>query len=119
MIRRPPRSTLFPYTTLFRSVHDFLDVARRQLLDVAVDGVHVQPVEEDLERRAERQAAAAAAADIVDAPELRVDGRPVPELRRIEIERCHQRRCGAVPAGGAGGRPGWEGAPSPHRPRTP
>src|SRR5256885_7747192 len=22
MIRRPPRSTLFPYTTLFRSVHD-------------------------------------------------------------------------------------------------
>src|SRR3712207_7267268 len=27
MIRRPPRSTLFPYTTLFRSLH-------------AVDGVH-------------------------------------------------------------------------------
>src|SRR3712207_8355742 len=24
MIRRPPRSTLFPYTTLFRSVVDFL-----------------------------------------------------------------------------------------------
>src|SRR2546427_9145202 len=24
MIRRPPRSTLFPYTTLFRSVFDFL-----------------------------------------------------------------------------------------------
>src|SRR5256886_5914982 len=24
MIRRPPRSTLFPYTTLFRSVHDDL-----------------------------------------------------------------------------------------------
>src|SRR5947209_12660691 len=23
MIRRPPRSTLFPYTTLFRSRHDF------------------------------------------------------------------------------------------------
>src|SRR2546430_4095235 len=25
MIRRPPRSTLFPYTTLFRSVAAFLD----------------------------------------------------------------------------------------------
>src|SRR3712207_9503712 len=25
MIRRPPRSTLFPYTTLFRSVSDGLD----------------------------------------------------------------------------------------------
>src|SRR2546430_12588803 len=29
MIRRPPRSTLFPYTTLFRSgeKHDFIDAA--------------------------------------------------------------------------------------------
>src|SRR2546427_3468807 len=27
MIRRPPRSTLFPYTTLFRSVNDRVDVA--------------------------------------------------------------------------------------------
>src|SRR3712207_8266440 len=25
MIRRPPRSTLFPYTTLFRSLFDFWD----------------------------------------------------------------------------------------------
>src|SRR5258708_26950602 len=32
MIRRPPRSTLFPYTTLFRSDHfrQALDWARRQ-----------------------------------------------------------------------------------------
>src|SRR2546427_3538746 len=29
MIRRPPRSTLFPYTTLFRSLHGRLDGARR------------------------------------------------------------------------------------------
>src|SRR5256885_12552757 len=29
MIRRPPRSTLFPYTTLFRS-HDFAVVPRRR-----------------------------------------------------------------------------------------
>src|SRR5258708_26497020 len=30
MIRRPPRSTLFPYTTLFRSlVHDLSEVPRR------------------------------------------------------------------------------------------
>src|SRR3712207_7511856 len=27
MIRRPPRSTLFPYTTLFRSLHALLDHA--------------------------------------------------------------------------------------------
>src|SRR5688572_32387042 len=30
MIRRPPRSTLFPYTTLFRSVHADLDPRRRR-----------------------------------------------------------------------------------------
>src|SRR3712207_7630157 len=32
MIRRPPRSTLFPYTTLFRSRHDLavVDRARRR-----------------------------------------------------------------------------------------
>src|SRR3712207_7009082 len=28
MIRRPPRSTLFPYTTLFRSEGDLLEVLR-------------------------------------------------------------------------------------------
>src|SRR5258708_26185267 len=28
MIRRPPRSTLFPYTTLFRSPDDLFQVAR-------------------------------------------------------------------------------------------
>src|SRR3712207_9260187 len=31
MIRRPPRSTLFPYTTLFRSVEPDGDPGRRQL----------------------------------------------------------------------------------------
>src|SRR2546426_11546229 len=29
MIRRPPRSTLFPYTTLFRSFHALADHAQR------------------------------------------------------------------------------------------
>src|SRR5437588_7900784 len=29
MIRRPPRSTLFPYTTLFRSAHDRVAAAVR------------------------------------------------------------------------------------------
>src|SRR2546429_6210513 len=28
MIRRPPRSTLFPYTTLFRSSHGYIDSPR-------------------------------------------------------------------------------------------
>src|SRR5260370_33818413 len=32
MIRRPPRSTLFPYTTLFRS-YAFLQITRRRFLN--------------------------------------------------------------------------------------
>src|ERR1041385_2156353 len=36
MIRRPPRSTLFPYTTLFRSgTPKIVPLAERQLLSVA------------------------------------------------------------------------------------
>src|SRR5258708_24055235 len=34
MIRRPPRSTLFPYTTLFRSITILLLIALRRLTDV-------------------------------------------------------------------------------------
>src|SRR3989442_7307693 len=38
MIRRPPRSTLFPYTTLFRSVHvDRIGHGDRQAVAVALD----------------------------------------------------------------------------------
>jgi len=33
MIRRPPRSTLFPYTTLFRSVEDLVDFVVARILD--------------------------------------------------------------------------------------
>src|SRR5688572_33334823 len=31
LIRRPPRSTLFPYTTLFRSQHDEIEAQHRGL----------------------------------------------------------------------------------------
>src|SRR3712207_8514294 len=43
MIRRPPRSTLFPYTTLFRSAgDDVMDPAHHL---VAVGGLHVAQVD--------------------------------------------------------------------------
>src|SRR3712207_8073469 len=50
MIRRPPRSTLFPYTTLFRSQ------ARRRLAPVRADGRAVGPGAVDV-RREQRPAA--------------------------------------------------------------
>src|SRR5258707_9850798 len=44
MIRRPPRSTLFPYTTLFRSLeHDRRDDHARPLARVREDLPHVAP----------------------------------------------------------------------------
>src|SRR2546429_3863904 len=49
MIRRPPRSTLFPYTTLFRSVGDmtlFLMAKELQPKDVlGLDGNHDVPLD--------------------------------------------------------------------------
>src|SRR3712207_9119066 len=38
MIRRPPRSTLFPYTTLFRSVHEGVDRLREHGAAAGVGG---------------------------------------------------------------------------------
>src|SRR2546422_8577422 len=42
MIRRPPRSTLFPYTTLFRSRHDVADGAQ------AVEPRHLEIERDDV-----------------------------------------------------------------------
>src|SRR3712207_8974627 len=46
MIRRPPRSTLFPYTTLFRSYDAVLDAERADLGLLRVAGGDEQPVPE-------------------------------------------------------------------------
>src|SRR2546426_5476491 len=63
MIRRPPRSTLFPYTTLFRSRHcrhEPFDARRRKVERLPLLGAHVgrhqelhdlQPVVECQQRR--------------------------------------------------------------------
>src|SRR5574337_1410441 len=46
MIRRPPRSTLFPYTTLFRSEFERLEVAAEGDWPVTVTLVHSARSEE-------------------------------------------------------------------------
>src|SRR3712207_7512479 len=58
MIRRPPRSTLFPYTTLFRSAHsqvDHLDEDREahREVDVALGDVVIEALGD--ERHADQQ----------------------------------------------------------------
>src|SRR3712207_7871980 len=64
MIRRPPRSTLFPYTTLFRSalaqlVHQFFQVDEFRRVLVGVDG--------DVALVADVEVALAPVADAVEA----------------------------------------------------
>src|SRR5262245_64720241 len=58
MLRRPPRSTLFPYTTLFRSVGPpgevpLLEVGRRDMPDLAEAGLAGET--EDLRRPVEAE----------------------------------------------------------------
>src|SRR2546430_8660039 len=43
MIRRPPRSTLFPYTTLFRSVRELKELRDRDALLVLDNFEHLLP----------------------------------------------------------------------------
>src|SRR3712207_6892452 len=75
MIRRPPRSTLFPYTTLFRSgvVADAVGVA-----DEDLDVVRRQSAEGPLEREVVREVGGLAVGEVeaeVLAPELGGDVR--------------------------------------------
>src|SRR3712207_4884350 len=49
MIRRPPRSTLFPYTTLFRSREHRTDRLQHRLWDEILRGDHLQSVPPALE----------------------------------------------------------------------
>src|SRR3712207_7992162 len=55
MIRRPPRSTLFPYTTLFRSFEDLVDPQVAEIAldlvvtEIAVAAVQLQRLVDDLE----------------------------------------------------------------------
>src|SRR2546426_4748416 len=44
MIRRPPRSTLFPYTTLFRSAHDSQNVVATLVVARRIQSIQLAPI---------------------------------------------------------------------------
>src|SRR2546425_6369398 len=75
MIRRPPRSTLFPYTTLFRSGRDAVDRRRAR-----GEALHETPPRDERARRAGRQANLLAAAG---------DGLDRLEAQRAAVEIDH------------------------------
>src|SRR6266853_3806435 len=54
MIRRPPRSTLFPYTTLFRSHHGLRRRVGRRLADARGDELDAEQIAEPADRKSTR-----------------------------------------------------------------
>src|SRR5258708_28301199 len=92
MIRRPPRSTLFPYTTLFRSRHEAAERLHAKQALVGPRGV-------DAGDEGPRQAVATGGAEIADArapgDELRVAlarARVVGHARRHALEGLAEER---------------------------
>src|SRR2546430_14683626 len=66
MIRRPPRSTLFPYTTLFRSERLGVRVLEAPAVGLVADNVPIDDVADAADRLANRHAERA---DVEQAPE--------------------------------------------------
>src|SRR3712207_8176101 len=84
MIRRPPRSTLFPYTTLFRSVE------RRHHLQVRVaDPVHSLERAKLLERRAEEPPQRRDADEQVECEDRDDDRREVRDRKSTRLNSSH------------------------------
>src|SRR5258707_11010253 len=83
MIRRPPRSTLFPYTTLFRSVQVEVDGCAEQGLDLGPgpDADVAQPAA----LRTDHDAFLAVPLDVHAS--LHVEQRP-PELQALQYLAC-------------------------------
>src|SRR5258708_10797043 len=64
MIRRPPRSTLFPYTTLFRSLRNQIDLIK-QGAEFRADpnqfsGLHIYPLRRPFRKNCRSRSSAAA-----------------------------------------------------------
>src|SRR5574339_956324 len=92
MIRRPPRSTLFPYTTLFRSVHALAVELRRQLLHQRREG-QVEERSEDTRLNSSHQAISYA---VFCLKKKNTQGRAVwkDEARRCRVEKKEE--CGKI-----------------------
>src|SRR2546427_13203466 len=103
MIRRPPRSTLFPYTTLFRSQRNATHVA-----GVGVELVGGLPYHGGLWQEARQAAVALRGAALVVGALVpgheAATGQPLPVITQAHPVQREERGLAVVPA--AGGR-GW------------
>src|SRR5438309_3172669 len=83
MIRRPPRSTLFPYTTLFRS-QDFLRVGYDHGAGPALDVTHVRSEE----HTSNSSHSSISYAVFCLKKKKKIKGRPSSRLQRNPYNRC-------------------------------
>src|SRR3712207_8466183 len=89
MIRMPPRSTLFPYTALFRSALDVALVAEVEDLDRVVRAEVLRGELRDVED--DRPARRLSRLDLLRAPQEGVGGRP--EEHTSELQSRHYLVC--------------------------
>src|SRR3712207_9172061 len=82
MIRRPPRSTLFPYTTLFRSHRGERDVAQRGLVEQ--DGPDDGNVAEERDRGGREWHDARRRRRLSEDQPVEVEGEPGGEQRQAD-----------------------------------
>src|SRR2546422_8447114 len=73
MIRRPPRSTLFPYTTLFRSPDQTVTLAHTPVLPGTVRMVVTSPAEANPEEWTENDDLLAAGPEVPDRKSTRLN----------------------------------------------
>src|SRR2546428_2231498 len=99
MIRRPPRSTLFPYTTLFRSVVELLAVDEADDVGVLLDRARLPQVGElrtarSEEHTSELQSRSDLVCRLLLEKKNRQRCRPVGDV----WARCQYRRCPCIHA---------------------
>src|SRR5256885_14454295 len=103
MIRRPPRSTLFPYTTLFRSEGrdrsgevERIDGLRQKRLEAKGDhsfGVVTIPVRGDRDRRDAAALVRLQSAKLLDEPEPVLGGHRQVRDDRVQTDRLDNGQC--------------------------
>src|SRR2546427_7065224 len=89
MIRRPPRSTLFPYTTLFRSLRhfrQFLSITQHnELLDAALEiGFGVRSEEHTSELQSQSNLVCRLLLEKKKKPHIKLCYHPDAQLRHLE-----------------------------------
>ena len=85
-VRRGVGTVVVAELALVAEIHHLFHVPGGKLLHIAVHRVEIEPVEQHLEGRTEGEAPSAAAADVVDAAKLAVDGIQLPEIGLPDIE---------------------------------